>query len=144
MPAGAQHATVHEVRKAQLVLVLASVRIQNMPPYLVVSCVLLLTGLINTWICYFLASWCVCPAGAIGSGPNSGCAPYTLEIRDDCVATFRDCKVGLFVPILIGAGMAVSRSQSTCDASQLGRRLCPSDLLLPIRNRLLSSSLVLL
>jgi hypothetical protein len=34
-------------------------------------------------------------AGAIGSGPNSGCAPYTLEIRDDCIATFRDCKVGL-------------------------------------------------
>jgi hypothetical protein len=35
----------------------------------------------------------VCLAGATGSGPNGGCAPYTLEIRDDCVVTLRDCVV---------------------------------------------------
>jgi hypothetical protein len=27
------------------------------------------------------------------SGPNDRCRPYTLEIRDDCVAVIRDCKV---------------------------------------------------
>jgi hypothetical protein len=35
----------------------------------------------------------VCHAGATGSGPNGGCAPYTLEVRDDCVVTLRDCVV---------------------------------------------------
>jgi hypothetical protein len=40
-------------------------------------------------------AWCACAAGATGSGPNGGCAPYTLEIRDDCVVTLRDCVVSV-------------------------------------------------
>jgi hypothetical protein len=27
------------------------------------------------------------------TGPNSYCAPYKAEIRDDCVVALRDCQV---------------------------------------------------
>jgi hypothetical protein len=53
------------------------------------------------WLCparaefCYLTSYFLSHAGASGSGPNGGCAPYTLEIRDDCVVTLRDCVVGL-------------------------------------------------